>query len=220
MNESARNTSRKNLQKRIKELHTHSYLTLLSIGQAVSFHLLCENIERNKDCMFFPGSAKFLFVPWLLSIETFIVLILVWNDFFMVISLFTWTPSLLDAAILFSLFASEVGMAKTIAEPKSWLLFLILFLIFALVAFSYTYFQSKRREENRILFDMARKRVTLSMKMIASLIASLLIIIALSHFFPHLYWAGIFLSVATIISFIWSATKHWKEVKLFSEGKI
>ena len=81
MSDNNQDISRARLREKIKELHTHSYLTLLSIGQAVSFHLLTEEISVNKKTLFVPISQNFLWLPWLLALETFILLILVWNDY-------------------------------------------------------------------------------------------------------------------------------------------
>lgn len=211
--------ARKQMQRKIKELHTHSYLTLLSIGQAVSFHILSEEIAYNETKMFVPLSLNFPFCPWLLSLETFIILILVWNDFFMVISVYTWIPSLLDATILFSLFATEVFMAKTIMYPQNWLIAVTVFLFFCLMAFANTLNQSKKVPENEVQVKMTIKRIRLSMLMIFILMCCLIFIILLGKIAPHLYWLGIILATVVIVSFTLNTIGTWRHTKAFIEGK-
>jgi hypothetical protein len=214
-----KNTIRVELKAKVKELHTHSYLTLLSIGQAVSFHLLAENISDNSNIMFPHQISQVHWISWLLAIETFLALILVWNDFFMVVSIFTWIPSLLDATILFLLFASEVCMAKTITDPNNWLISLIFFLFLSLAAFGNTYYQSSRRIENLTLFELSRGRMKASMWMVSGLLALLIVITLLSNTFPWIYSVGIILSLLIIISFTYRTIRHWQRTKAFIDGK-
>src|SRR5438309_10419560 len=119
----------RNVVNRTRDLHTHSYLTLLSIGQAVALSFLWEEV--------FKGTAASVFNPdltlnsWLLIIETLFVLILVWSDYFQIIAAFTWIPSLLDAVIPFGIFTSQVFLAKTIMHPAYWFFSFTGFFLFA-----------------------------------------------------------------------------------------
>jgi hypothetical protein len=221
MNDSLKEeNARRHLQRRVKELHTHSYLTLLSIGQAVSFHLLAAEISARRECMFVALGSHFPWMPWILSLQTFILLILVWNDFFMVISAYTWIPSLQDATILFSLFACEVFMAKSIMNVEYWLISLIFFLLFSNLAFANTITQSRKKEENMILLQKHLKRIKVSMKMIFALMCCLVIVLIVGNSYPQVYWVGVFLAAGTEFSFILNTTKSWNNTKRFIEGKL
>src|SRR3954471_1448812 len=87
---------------RTKDLHTHTYLTLLSIGQAVALTFLWEEVFRGTENSIFNPALSLN--AWLLIFQTLMVVILVWADYFQIIAAFTWIPSLLDAIIPFGLF--------------------------------------------------------------------------------------------------------------------
>jgi hypothetical protein len=215
---SSEEVTRKHLQRKVRELHTHSYLTLLSIGQAVSFHLLAEEISDHRSCMFVPLGPEFPFFTWILAFETFVLLILVWNDFFMVISTYSWIPSLADATILFCLFATEVFMAKSIASMEGWLIASMFFMIFSLLAFFNTLKQSKKRPENMLLLKMTIGRIRMAVKMIAGLMVSLSFLLLLAQMFKWLYKLGVLFSCIITVLFVINRVRSWRRTKKFIEG--
>lgn len=126
---------------------------------------------------------------------------------------------IIDACILFCLYASELAMAKTILSPKYWLIALSFSFLFSLLAFSNTYQQTHHRQENRTLFLMTKKRMQLSMRIIGSLLASIVLLSVIGLFYPVGRRIGVFLSVAGIVFFTYGAVKHWRHTRLFIDGK-
>ena len=207
----------RNVVSRTRDLHTHSYLTLLSIGQAVALTFLFEEVfERTEHSVFNPNLT---FNSWLLIFETFILIVLVWADYFQIIAAFTWIPSLLDAIIPFGLFTTQVFLAKTVMHPEYWFFSLAAFFLFGVLAYVNTLSQIKRRAENKKAIEILYKRFSFSAKFVAINMFSSTAIAILLLFNPYVLLTVIFSIVVLLVTafFIYKTVIAWRKFKLFIE---
>ena len=210
----------RNVVSRTRDLHTHSYLTLLSIGQAVALTFLFEEVFRGTDHSVFNPNLSFN--SWLLIVETLLVIVLVWADYFQIISAFTWIPSLLDAIIPFGLFTTEVFLAKTIMHPGYWFFSFAAFFLFCLLAYVNTLSQIKRRSENKKAIEILYKRFSFSAKFVAINMFSSAAMAMLLIFTSYLFLPVTFTIVVLLVTafFIYKTVIAWRKFKLFLRVKI
>ncbi|MFN8287675.1 MAG: hypothetical protein U0V74_13015 [Chitinophagales bacterium] len=204
---------RKETYGRMKELHTHSFLTLLSIGQGVAFHMLVEVVHHACE-----NNAN-LSVVLPQAIFVLLVLILIWNDFYMVVASFTWIPTLRDALVLFSLFSSEVFMVKTI-DTNLWFFSLTVLLFFSLLAFTNTYFHAKNRKENHLMMKIFSKRMRLSMISLAVMIPAMLGVGFFVRSYPNFLWIGFIVIYCYVVVFALTVRATWRKMKSFVEDGV
>lgn len=108
--------------------HGSSYLSLMSIVQGVAFGFLALQVYQN--------FRNYGLVAWILTITTFLLIILTWNEYIIGITIFKWVPNLIDASIPFLFSTSEIWLAATIKEKyQEWYLAFFIFCIVALIAF-------------------------------------------------------------------------------------
>jgi hypothetical protein len=167
---------RRHLKSTSEELFRHGYLTLLGLGQAVAFHLLSEKFFH----LYESGALNFYII--IFSLATVMALIHTWNEYFMVLSLFRWIPTLIDAMIPFAIFIAEVFLAKNINDPFIWLIAMGAYVFFAVTGYIYMAKHSKKYPENNIPLNLSRKR-TKKVKITLLLISFFSFLIAFSGYF-------------------------------------
>jgi len=211
--------SKRSFQHRMKELHTHSYLTLLSIGQAVAFHLLVEHVYEANVLYGLSHNNVTSWVNFLLALETFAILILVWNDYYMLVSCFSWVPSIIDPALMFCVFASEVCLVKTLDHPEQWFQSVTAFFVVGVLAFTNTMKQSGKRPENDVMLALNRKRMHAS---VWTLTGMAVISAGVSFFVANINWAPLPCALFVLFvmaGFTWISIVNWSNVIAFVDGR-
>jgi hypothetical protein len=103
------------LHRKLKDSFTPTYLTLLSVIQAVALTDLATIVATEYE--------QFTVVNWLLVLLTFCVLIYIWNVYTIQSIVWDWIPDVRDAAIPFVTGALELFLNHTITlSLSSWLL--------------------------------------------------------------------------------------------------
>ena len=103
------------LHHRLNDAFTPTYLTILSIIQAVALADLATVVAAEY--------RQFTVVHWLLALLTFGVLIIVWNVYTIQGTIWRWIPDVRDAAMPFMVGALELFLNHTITLGMSiWLL--------------------------------------------------------------------------------------------------
>lgn len=102
------------VQRKLKDSFTPTYLTALSVIQAV--------VLADLASVVLAGYRQFSIVHWLLVVYNFVLLIVTWNRFTVQSTIWDWIPDLRDAAIPFVLGALELLLNHTIPLSLSaWL---------------------------------------------------------------------------------------------------
>jgi hypothetical protein len=106
----------KSLHRRLEESFSSVYLTLTSIIQGAAFSVLAVNVATQYE--------RYNSIQWILSITTFILIILAWNEYMIGATAFVWIPWLGDTIIPFGLGVLEVFIIEAIGrDPSTWFLF-------------------------------------------------------------------------------------------------
>jgi hypothetical protein len=107
------------LRRRLREIYSPTYLTILSIIQGVALGGLASVVASAHD--------RFTIVDWVMALDTFCVLIIIWNVFTVQIGLWNWIPDMRDGAIVFAVGAGELFLGQAIVGSMStWLIALAL----------------------------------------------------------------------------------------------
>jgi hypothetical protein len=110
---------RQELHRRLKDSYGPTYLTILSMIQSVSLGDLSFVVAS--------GHQRFTFVQWVLTLNAFCVLIIVWNVFSVQSVLWGWIPDVRDGVVPFVVGALELFLNYAIAATLStWLIALSL----------------------------------------------------------------------------------------------
>jgi hypothetical protein len=105
---------RREVYQRLKASYGPTYLTILSVIQAVATGDLAQVIAA--------GYHDFTIVQWVLTLNTFGVLIIIWNVFSVQSALWGWIPDVRDSAVPFVVGALELFLNHTIIVSLSaWL---------------------------------------------------------------------------------------------------
>jgi hypothetical protein len=100
---------------RLKESYSPTYLTILSVVQAVAMGDLAQVVAASYQ--------DFTLVQWALTFNTFGVLIITWNVFSVQSALWGWIPDVRDSAVPFIVGALELFLNHTITVSLSaWLI--------------------------------------------------------------------------------------------------
>jgi hypothetical protein len=127
------------IRARMKGAFATIYLTLLSIIQGVALAVLFSKVDSLVSRHAFHAPQA------IMAIGIFLVIVAVWNQYQMGVMLYTWTASIVDAIIPFTLGVTEFWMVSGLDRGASAVLFadgLLLALGFA--AFEYQYYQVRR----------------------------------------------------------------------------
>ena len=107
------------VRRRLKESYGPTYLTILSMIQSVSLGDLSLVVASQHQ--------HFTFVQWILTLNSFCVLIIIWNVFSVQSVLWGWIPDVRDGVVPFVVGALELFLNQAIAESLSiWLIALAL----------------------------------------------------------------------------------------------
>jgi hypothetical protein len=106
--------SHRMLYRRLRDSYSPTYLTILSVIQAVATGDLAQVVAAE-----YP---HFTIVQWVLTLNTFGVLIITWNVFSVQSALWGWIPDVRDSAVPFLVGALELFLNHTIVVSLSaWL---------------------------------------------------------------------------------------------------
>ena len=129
------------VHRRLKESYGPTYLTLLSIIQGVALGDLASVVAA--------GHQHFTLVQWALTLNTFGVLIIIWNVFSAQSVLWDWIPDVRDGSVLFVVGALELFLQHAIvATLSTWLIALSLIGITGAIGTFHIRWRSSHEPEN------------------------------------------------------------------------
>lgn len=116
-----------------------AYLTLTGVTQSVATAVLATRVEANFE--------NFALHHWLMTASTFLLIVLVWNEYLIASIAYFWTPTVADALIPFALLAVELFVVHNIYPGvRAWLGSVSVMLGVGCVAFAYGFWQAGRHE--------------------------------------------------------------------------
>lgn len=139
------------VKQRLKGSFSQVHLTLLSVIQGVAL----------ADLAFIVGAGyqHFTVLRWLLVLVSFGMVITVWHQFTMHITLWGWIPDLRDAVIPFMIGALELLFNHTITLSLSaWLFIAAIIASMALLAILYVGQRAKEESENTRMLNLLRRQ--------------------------------------------------------------
>jgi hypothetical protein len=126
---------------RLKGSYSPTYLTILSVVQAVAMGDLAQVVAA--------GNRHFTLVQWVLTLNTFSVLIIIWNVFSVQSALWRWIPDVRDSAVPFVVGALELFLNHTITVSLSvWLAAISLIAFAGALGTLHIYWRAAREEEH------------------------------------------------------------------------
>lgn len=130
-------TAEDRLLSRIEESFHGAYLTLLSIIQGVAFAYLVAQWPQQ--------GSPFETYQWVLFIATAGFIVVAWQEYLIGATMFSWVPTVMDAAVPFGLAALEVIVAASIDISLSRYVGACAALCFGgVIAYSNYYYQAQR----------------------------------------------------------------------------
>ena len=203
------------VSQRLKDQFAPAYLTLTSITQGVGLAFLAPRVEATY--------VHFDAADWLLTIATFILYLVVWQEYVMQILAFVWVPTILDALVPFAFLACELFLSHFVYHDlRNWLLTFGLIGIVGAAAQFVTITQTRAFvEENR---DMVRT-VKLHGRYRGIFVGiSSVINLCLWALYDALHLEQIHLVVASIalvmvVGFVLSTIPYWNQVLVYANGE-
>jgi hypothetical protein len=129
------------LHHKLKDAFAPTYLTILSIIQAVALTDLAGIVSAEHQ--------QFTVLNWLLVLLTFCVLIIVWNAYTIQAAVWDWIPDVRDATMPFVVGALELFLNHTITLSMSyWLLGLAGIATLGALGAWYMHWRAKKEAEN------------------------------------------------------------------------
>ncbi len=207
-------TTPEQISQRLKDQFTPAYLTLTSIIQGVALSALVVRVESH-----YP---QFTATDWLLAIATFIAILLVWNEYVMMVLTFVWVPTLLDSVVPFAFLVGELFATHFVYHDlRLWLLTAALLFLVGGAAQIVTTVQSRlfaaeNREIRRILAPAARIRTGFLLAFVVLIVGAwaLYDVAQLAH--AQTLVAG--LALLVIMLFMGSAVPYWNRVLRYAQG--
>ncbi|MBA2680057.1 MAG: hypothetical protein H0U76_16875 [Ktedonobacteraceae bacterium] len=203
------------VSQRLKDQFAPAYLTLTSITQGVGLAFLAPRVEATY--------AHFDAADWLLTIATFILYLLVWQEYVMQVLAFVWVPTLLDVLVPFAFLACELFLSHFVYHDlRNWLLTFGLIGIVGALAQFVTISQTRAFvEENR---DMVRKVRLHGRYRGIFIIISITISLCLWALYDVLHLEQIRLIVASIVLvmvgvFVFGTIPYWNQVLVYANGE-
>ena len=139
------------VKKRLTDSFSLVYLTLLSVIQGVALADLALVVGA--------GYQQFTVVRWLLVLVNFGMVITVWHQFTMHITLWSWIPDLRDAIVPFVIGALELVFNHMISLSLSaWLFILAIIATTATLAIWYVGQRAKEESENTKMLSLLRRQ--------------------------------------------------------------
>ena len=129
------------LYKKIKEMNSIAYLTLMSIVQGVALSFFTEIVIKE-----YTGYSS---SSWVMVMASLFVLVLTWFEYLKGVTLFVWRYDFIDSCIPFLFFIVEVCLIQTMSAKEGWWFFwMFMFCTLALIAFLNQYFKARKENEN------------------------------------------------------------------------
>jgi len=203
------------VSRRLKEQFAPVYLTLTSIIQGVALAFLATRVEDTY--------ARFDATDWLLTIATFVVFLVVWQEYLMQVLAFVWVPTLLDAIVPFSFLACELFLAHFVYQDlRNWLLTLGLTFVVGVAAQLVTTMQARtlaeaNRDVARMLVHHRRYRAVF----VAIIIVLCLCLWALYNVL-HLEQVRLVIALVALVvvgGFVGSTVPYWNRVLAYAQGE-
>jgi len=142
------------LHHRLKDSFAPTYLTALSVIQGVALADLGSVVVA--------GYQQFTIVQWLLVVFTFMVLIIIWNQYAMQSSAVHWVPDFRDAAFPFMFGALELMLNHTIRlNLSAWLVVLAVLMSWGALVTWYSVLRAKEEDENAQLLSLLNRETRL-----------------------------------------------------------
>ena len=134
------------VHRRLKESYGPTYLTILSMIQSVSLGDLSFVVASHHQ--------QFSLVQWILTLNAFCVLIIIWNVFSVQSVLWIWIPDVRDGMVPFVVGALELFLNYAItATLSTWLIALSLIGIAGAAGTWHIHWRSSREPDNRELLS-------------------------------------------------------------------
>lgn len=119
---------------RLRNTFSVAYLTLTGVTQSVATAVLAARVEATYE--------DFDPVHWVLVVNTFLAVVLVWNDYLIAAIAYVWPPTLADAFFPFTLLAMQLVVAHDVyPDPRAWFAGVSVFLAVGTGAFAYGFRQ-------------------------------------------------------------------------------
>lgn len=201
-----KDSARIRLHTRLTRLHETYYLTLISMVQGVVTGFLGANL---------PSRVGFN-VESILFITTFLMIVLMWNEYVMGVATLRWIPNLLDALIPFAFCISEIFLCNGIKTPVLWFLGAAIFGFVLFLAFLNMYGAARRYEINQGMM----KRLG-SLRFISLALCVLYSIISFMFFLIEQLWSNVLLpclALFLIIAFCLRTWIYWNRVMAFAKS--
>jgi hypothetical protein len=120
-----------------------AYLTLTGVTQSVAFAVLAARVEATY--------THFDLANWVTAVNTFLLIVIIWNEYSILSIAYFWTPTVADALIPFTLLALQGFVAHNVyPDQRAWLVALGAVFAAGTLAFGYGFFQAARHQtDNR-----------------------------------------------------------------------
>jgi hypothetical protein len=133
--------SQRELATRLRSTFGVAYLTLTGVTQSVAVAVLAARVEATYE--------QFHAVHWIMALNTFLVIVVVWNDYMIAAIAYFWAPTLADAFFPFTLLALQLSIAHNIyPDERMWFLSTGLLLAVGTAAFGYGFWQAGRHTKD------------------------------------------------------------------------
>jgi hypothetical protein len=162
------------LRRRLKESYGPMYLTILSIVQAVALGELAPVIASAHE--------RFTIVNWVMALDTFCVLIIIWNVFTVQSGLWNWIPDVRDGAIVFVVGAAELFLGEAIVGSLStWLIALALIGVVGALGTGYIVWRGSHELENSEPLTWLERHIRVYALYLIAGAVTLLLLALISH---------------------------------------
>ena len=104
------------LRKRISDIFSAGYLTLVAIIQGVAFGVVLSTARH----AVFSGPVDSRLTSLAQTLAVLVAIIVVTNQYFLLTEMVRWTPTVLDTVIPYALGMGEVGSALTVGDNSLW----------------------------------------------------------------------------------------------------
>jgi hypothetical protein len=142
------------VHRRLKASYGPTYLTILSVIQAVAMGDLAQVVAG--------GYQRFTTVQWVLTFNTFGVLIIIWNAYSVQSTLWGWIPDVRDSAAPFVVGALELYLNHTIRVSLSaWLVAVALVGVAGAAGTLHIYWRASREPEQLELLRQVERYIRL-----------------------------------------------------------
>jgi hypothetical protein len=200
------------LARRLSDMFTPAYLTLISIIQGVALSMLAGRIES--------GYPHFTLTDWIVAGTTFLFCLGVWNEYVMGLMIYAAVASLLDAAIPFAVLAIELLLVHFMGgDPRGYLLAFALGACGGVVATLQVALRPETRTQNQSI-HAGLTPVRQARFVFSAGSALLLVAAALAYDHLGLRQAPLLVALlvlADVLLFILSGVPYWRRVLVLAK---